>query len=224
MSYDLTIQAKEANADAIDWDQVESFISSLPGVRRDGAKTFAYTGGKGTLFMSIYVDDSPEVRVISISVPTAFSGSSGEAALLLCFRIADHLGWGVFDEQIADFLEKDTLQQVLKSQRRYGRNEEEVLSRRASGDTDFWDCLLGYELLNHRKTAVITTLLLALTATTLLAIYVPGFANNDYYVPVGFVVIWGMLLGVKAVFVSLRKTWRSAVKGKSDRPAKRVLK
>src|SRR5436190_5326627 len=137
MSYDLTIQPKEAKADAVNRERVESFISSLPGVRRDGANAFAYKGGKGTLFMNIYVDDTPEVRGISISVPAAFSGSSGEAALLLCFRIADHLGWGVFDEQIGDFLEKDTFQQVLKSQRRYGRSEEEALSRRASGETGF---------------------------------------------------------------------------------------
>jgi hypothetical protein len=223
MSYDITIQPKGANAPQLNREQIESFIASLPGVRRDGAQVFAYTGGQGNIFMSIYVDDSADGRHITVSVPGAFTGSSGEAALLLCFRIADHLGWEVFDEQSGDILKKDTLQQVLKDQRRYGRSEEEVLSRRASGETGFWDCLLGYELLNHRKTAVITTLALAVAGTALLAIYVPGFANSDRKVPIGFVVIWGMLLGIKAVFVASRKTWRSASKGQSDGKAKRVL-
>lgn len=212
MSYDLTIQPKQANADSIRREEVESFISSLPGLRRDGANAFAYTGGKGSIFMSVYLDDSPEIRDISISVPAAFTGSSGKAALLLCFRIADHLGWGVFDEQVGDFLNKETLQDVVNDQRRYGGSADEILSRRASGGTGFWDCLLGYELMNHGKAAVIVTLVLAVIGTILLVIYVPGFANSDRKVPVGFLMIWGMLLGTKAVFVALRKTSRSASK------------
>jgi len=48
--------------------------------------------------MSIYTDESPEVRAVSVSVPAAFSGTTGEEALLLCFRIAEQFAWGVFDE------------------------------------------------------------------------------------------------------------------------------
>ncbi len=212
MSYDLTIQPRGPNTAAVDKERVESFVGSLPGVRRDGPKAFAYTGGKGTIFMSIYIDDAPKVEGISISVPAAFTGTSGEAALLLCFQIADHLGWGVFDEQLGDFLEKDALRQVLRRQQKYGRSEEEVLRRRASGASGFWDCFLGYEILHHRKASVLISLVLAVTATVLLALYVRGYARSDYLVPLSFVFIWGFLLGVKAVVVALWKT-RFGVKG-----------
>src|SRR5258708_20018940 len=125
MSYDLTIQPRESKSGAVEREEIESFIASLPGVGRDGQKAFAYSDAQGRMFMSIYADDTPKVEGISVSVPAAFSGTSGEAALLLCFNIAEHFGWGVFDEQLGEFLGKETLGQVLRSQRRYGETEEE---------------------------------------------------------------------------------------------------
>src|SRR3954468_2593914 len=103
MSYDLTIQPKKSDASPIKKEQIESFIASLPGVRRDGPNTFAYSDRPGRMFMNIYTEDAQEIDSIGVSVPAAFSGTSGEAALLLCFKIAEQFGWEVFDEQLGDF-------------------------------------------------------------------------------------------------------------------------
>src|SRR5438270_903845 len=107
MSYDLTIQPKKSDAGPIKKEQIESFIVSLPGVRRDGPNRFAYSDRPGRMFMNIYIEDAPEIDGIGVSVPAAFSGTSGEAALLLCFKIAEQFGWEVFDEQLGDFLQKE---------------------------------------------------------------------------------------------------------------------
>src|SRR5262249_35578086 len=144
--------------------EVEAFIASLPGVRRDGPKAFAYTDKSGRMFMSIYTDDAPKVEAVSVSVPAAFSGTSGEAALLLCFKIADHLGWGVFDEQLGNFLDAETPQQVLATHRKRGVTEEDILQGRPSS---FWLTFLGEELSNHNKITFIITFVLATAITVL---------------------------------------------------------
>lgn len=209
MSYDLTIQRKESESGSVKKEQIESFIASLPGVRRDGPNTFAYSDGPGRMFMNIYTDDAPETNSIGVSVPAAFSGTSGEAALLLCFKIAEQFGWSVFDEQLGDFLQKETLGEVLKTQRRYGNTAEEILRRRASGKATFVDSFLGYEILHHGKVAAISSLIIAVIVTVLLAVYVPGFAKRDTLVPFAFVVTWGALLGAKALVVTLWKKKKS---------------
>lgn len=84
MSYDLSIQPKDAKATA-QRSLVDPFIASLPGVHRESAGVFAYGDTRRRLLVHIYTGETDAIDSIDVSVPAAFTGSSGEQALLLCF-------------------------------------------------------------------------------------------------------------------------------------------
>jgi hypothetical protein len=111
MSYDISIQPKDSKS-VTPRAAVESFIASLPDVRRESNGVFAYGDERRRLFAHIYTGDTATIDSIGVSVPAAFSKSS-EQALSLCFQIAEHLDWQVFDEQVGDYLDKSTATEVL---------------------------------------------------------------------------------------------------------------
>ena len=159
MSYDISIQPKDAKATA-QRSLVDSFIASLPGVRRESPGVFAYGDKRRRLLVHIYTGETDAIDSIGVSVPAAFTGSSGEQALLLCFQIAEHLGWQVFDPQLGDFLDKSTAAEVLRSQKDYGDTEQEVLSRRAAGEASFGE-VYTQQFSCHSAWVLIPTLIVA---------------------------------------------------------------
>ncbi len=160
MSYDISIQPKDCKATA-ERSQVDSFIASLPGVRKESPGVFAYGDKRGRLFVHIYTGESDTIDSVGVSVPAAFSGASGEQALLLCFQIAEHLGWQVFDEQLGDYLDKSTAAEVLRSQEDYGDTEEEVLGRRAAGEASFGE-VYAQQFYCHSAWVLIPTLIVGI--------------------------------------------------------------
>jgi hypothetical protein len=113
MSYDIFIQPKDSKS-VTPRAAVESFIASLPGVRQESSGAFAFGDKRRRLFVHISTGNSDTIDSIGVSVPAAFTGSSGERALPLCFQIAEHLGWQVFDPQVGDFWDKSTAAEVLR--------------------------------------------------------------------------------------------------------------
>jgi len=60
---------------------------------------------------------------------------------------------------------------------------------------------------------VVGTGILAAATSVLLAMYVPGYAKSHFLVPCGFVLIWGLLLGIKALALTLWKKDKNAKNG-----------
>jgi hypothetical protein len=139
---------------------VESFIASLSGVQRESDGVFAFGDKRRrSSFVHIYTGDAETIDSVGVSIPAAFSKSS-ESALLLCFQIADHLGWQVFDEQLGDFLDKSTAAEVLRSQSEFGDTAGEVLSRRSKDEASFGE-IFGQEFSRHSAWVLIPTLIVA---------------------------------------------------------------
>lgn len=159
MSYDISIQPEDSKATAQRL-QVDSFIASLPGVRQESPGVFAYGDKRRRLFVHIYTGETDAIDSVGVSVPAAFPGSSGEQALLLCFQIAEHLGWQVFDPQRGDYLDKSTAAEVLRSRKDYGDAEQEVLARRAAGEASFGE-VYTQQFSCHSAWVLVPTLIVA---------------------------------------------------------------
>jgi hypothetical protein len=157
MSYDLSIQPKDPKAIA-QRSQVESFITSLPGVRLEGPGIFAHGDAGRPLFVQIYAGESDTIDSVDVSVPAAFSGASGDQALLVCFQIAEHLGWQVFDPQLGDFLDRSTAAEVLRSRKDYGDTEDEVLGWLAARKASLGE-IYAQQLYCHTVWVLIPTLI-----------------------------------------------------------------
>ena len=210
MSYDISIQPKDGKS-VTQRASAESFIAALPGVRRESDGVFAYGDKRRRLFVHIYTGDSEAIDSIGASVPAAFTGSSGEQALLLCFQIADHLDWQVFDEQLGDYLDKSTAAEVLASQKDYGDSEEEVLRRRASGEASFGELYLE-QFYAHGAVLLITTLVLAAVVAGYLVIE-RGMVQDRF--PWLF---FGAAVVLHAVRALIWTIWRSIRYGKKPAP------
>jgi hypothetical protein len=159
MSYDLAIQPRDSKP-AKPRAQVESFIESLPHVKRESEGICAYGKPSSRMFVHIYTGEEEAIDSIGVSVPAAHSGSSQKAALLLCFKIAEHLKWEVFDQQLGDYLDKKTVAEVLDSEKQFGESHEEALKHRASGKATFGE-MFGDKIWEHRAIVIIPTLILA---------------------------------------------------------------
>jgi hypothetical protein len=126
-------------------------------VNRESDGVFAYGKPSPRVFVHIYTGQEEIIDSIGVSVPAAYSNSSQKAALLLCFKIAEHLDWHVFDQQLGDYLDKNTINEVLRSQKKFGDYEDEVLSSRASGKATFGEIYME-KFSEHSAFAVIPTL------------------------------------------------------------------
>ncbi len=111
MSYDISVQSKDSHA-TVQRGEVDSFVASLPGVRSEKPGVFAYGDSRRRVLVHIYTGESDRLDSVQLSVAAAFTGSSGKEALMLAFRIAQQLGWQVFDPQADEFLDESTVAQV----------------------------------------------------------------------------------------------------------------
>lgn len=159
VSYDVSIQPKDSGTTA-QRSRVESFIASLPGVRQESPGIFAYGDKRRRFHVHIYTGEADTIGSVGVSVPAAFTGASGEQSLLLCFQIAEHLGWQVFDPQVGDLLDKSTAAEVLRGKNDYGDTGEEVLRRRSAGEASFGESF-GKQFACHGAWVVIPTLIVA---------------------------------------------------------------
>ena len=200
MSYDISIQPKDGKS-VTQRASAESFIAALPSVRRESDGVFAYGDKRRRSFVHIYTGESEAIDSIGVSVPAAFTGSSGEQALLLCFQIADHLGWQVFDEQLGDYLDKSTAAEVLASQKDFGDSGEEVLRRRSAGEASFGE-IYGQQFSCHSGWVLIPTLIVAIVIS---GYFVVARGVSESRLPWLFVCTAFVLHGLRALIVTI---WR----------------
>ena len=205
MSYDLAIQPKDSKL-AKQRAQVESFIGSLPHVKRENDGVFAYGKPSSRMCVHIYTGEEETIDSIGVSVPAANSNSSQEAALLLCFKIAEHLDWHVFDQQLGDYLDKSTANKVLQSQKIFGNSEDEVLRRRASGETTLGE-VFAEKFSEHGAIVIIPTLVLAAVVAGFVLIK-RGMAEDSF--------VW-LFMGALAILHMMRAliatVWHKTKKG-----------
>ena len=138
MSYDVSIVPREESQKAARIS-TESVLLGLPGVRRETIPgVFCYGHPAGRIFVHLYLEGEAEVSAVCLSIAAAHNRKDTVAVvLLLGFRIAEQLGWRVYDEQAGEYFEKDTLESVLKSQRKFGGTPDEILRERADGASTF---------------------------------------------------------------------------------------
>ncbi len=210
MSYDISIQPKDSGV-TVQRSSVEKFIAALPRVRQESPGVFAYSDQRKRLQVHIHTSQTDVIDSVGVTVPAAFTGSSGEQALLLAFQIAEHLGWQVFDPQLGDYLDKDTAAQVLRSQKDFGNTSEEVLRRRSTGEAGFGE-IFAQQFSCHRAWVLIPTLI----AGALLAGYFVvqrGVAESRFPW-----IFFGTALGIHVVRSLICTIWESA-HGKTNRAA-----
>lgn len=210
MSYDVSIQPKDSGATA--WrSSVEAFIVSIPGVRQENPGVFAYADERRRLHASIYTGEADTIGSVGVSVPAAFTGSSGEPALLLCFEIAEHLGWQVFDPQVGDFLAKGTAAEVLHSNRDYGDTAEEVLRRRSAGEASFAE-IFAHQFARYSPWILIPTLVVAAFVAGYLVVQ-RGVAESRFPW-----IFFGIALGIHVLRALVCTIWPRIRHDKSEAP------
>ena len=192
MSYDLSIVPKDSKS-VIRRAQVESYIESLPHVQRGNDGVFDYGKPSRRMIVQIYVEQTETIGSIGVTVPAAGTKSSCEAALLLSFKIAEHLGWKVFDQQLGDFLDKNTASEVLQSQKKFGDTQDEVLKRRASGEATFGE-VFAEKIYEHKALVIIPTLVIAAVIAGWILIK-RGMAEDKF--------VW-LFMGAAAVLLCVR--------------------
>lgn len=191
MSYDLTIQPNDKHS-TIRIQEVESFLSTLPGVHQESRFVFAYQLNRQRIL--IYAGDSAQVDWIGISVPASFSGASSNNALRLCFQIAKHFGWQVFDEQLGNCLD-DAGTADFNDENEPG-NSAGIFS---------FGVRLWEQLQNHDATPMIATVVAAAAIAGYFVVEC-GVAENK--VAWLFLAAFALVHAIRALAVSIWQTFR----------------
>ena len=95
MSYDLSVQPRGKSQGATR-SSVELIVANIPGVRHYRSTGIFEYGHPPGCVLQIFVEGEPQADSVSLSLPAAYNRKDTVAlALLLAFRIADHVGWEV---------------------------------------------------------------------------------------------------------------------------------
>lgn len=109
--FEMTIRSDEEFSRSVKRELVEAFLEQLPGVRRNGDRTFALNSPLDR-WMDIVVEsrrwdgkigermEAEElVNCIFLRIPASVRGPEKERDyFVLAFDIADHFGWLLFDD------------------------------------------------------------------------------------------------------------------------------
>ncbi len=190
--YDLSVQPRDKSQGEAR-SLVESIVAAIPGVRHyRSIGMFEYGHPPGVLHMR--VEGGDQAHTVRLSLPGRYKRTDTAAlVLLLAFRIADCLKWQVYDRQAGHCYERTALDDVLRSQRKFGQTADEILARRASGDAPFCG-VFSYYFLRPGPAVIVLALLLTAGA--------PGFLIYALSLPLRAFVWLAMGAGLLAFVTS----------------------
>jgi len=120
MSYEISIKSDDKYTARIDRRKLYEYISTLPNIVHSDADHFVFRDPNVGTYMEIDLElvseegDSLDIRVtqerncVRIHIPYYFLESTGAQIYEICFQIADRIGWKVYDEQLGNYLSRNT--------------------------------------------------------------------------------------------------------------------
>lgn len=177
MSYDLTIQFDDEATATTDSASVESFLQSYHTTNRVDRNQWIHEPSSSIHVEIALVpaneDDPDTINSIGVGVPYPLLSAAGEPALLLCFALAQHLGWRVFDEQVGDYVDPADMRELLAGQAEFVGVANEVLG------ADSW--LDQWATAAKRQNLLSVIVVIGLAALGAVVIFVQLDVQDDRY-------------------------------------------
>ena len=179
MSYDLTIRFDDDATAVVDSSAIESFLGSYGSTERVAQNQWLYEPNSSIHveidLVSVSEEDVGSISSICVLVPYPVLATSGESALKMCFAIAEHLGWRVFDEQTGDYVSSDDIKGSLAAQKESVGIADDVIASNSRFVRwhDAWVCAAS------RQSTVFMIIAIALAAVGAMAIVVQLDVDED---------------------------------------------
>ena len=117
MSYDVCIRGDKTYTGRASRQPLCEFISALPRMAQGSKTHFTLEDVNGSACMEIDLelvteqgdnlglDSSDEINCVRVHVSGPFAEANMPSVQKVCFQIAGHIGWKVFDEQVGKYLD-----------------------------------------------------------------------------------------------------------------------
>lgn len=207
MTYNLSIRPNRTGKTSASRGSVEFAIAKFPELQKDGVGRFLYANDAKNQLMLIQLADSDCIESMRVSIPVKSLKTDGVSILELCFRLANQLGWGILDEQMGAYLERDAIPNVLNYYAAVDESVTQFLNKRPPGRAKFSDMFLFYARTHTRPG------LLSLLASAAL---IAGFAvlyfdlQLIHFAWISAVTV-ALLVSAKAMFQCLRRARRNHI-------------
>lgn len=164
MSYEISIRPNRPGKAPAHRGAIGFVFAQFPELRRESPDVLVYTAPNGRSSMRIQLGQTDPVEIIRVNIPEVLLRADGGTVLRLCFKIADQLGWGILDEHLGGYIERDAIPDILKRYEYAGETVTEFLDRRALGRAGFTDMFRFHLLPQTRKGMLISIVLASLIA------------------------------------------------------------
>jgi hypothetical protein len=144
MTYDLSIRPNRTGKTSSSRGAVEFAIAKFPQFQKDGVGRFVCTDGTRRELMRIQFTDADLIESIRVSIPVKSLKTDGVPVLDLCFQLANQLGWGILDDQMGAYIERDAIPNVLNYCAAIDVSVTQFLNKQPPGRAQFSDMFLFY--------------------------------------------------------------------------------
>jgi hypothetical protein len=212
MSYDLEVRSDAEYSRTVPLARMASLVSGLPGVAQTGPTSFVLDRAGAGIHLNIDVGHADHARpaaagddpvsLAALLVPYAFLAKSAPVAVEMAFRIAEALGWSVYDPQAERVLTRADADLTPRQ-----GPDDDVLERAASAPASLGE-LFGQEMWNH-GTLPAVGIFVAVAAGAIVSLVAWGWSREQFDRYFVWVLIGGALglLWLKG-FLQAYRRWR----------------
>ena len=205
MNYDLSIRPNRSGIKPANRGSVEYAFARFVELRKERPGLFLYGEASRRSLVRIQVDDTDPVERIRVSIPSGFLRSDGASVLRLCFKIADELGWGILDEQLGAYIERDAIPDVVNRYENLDESMTEFLDRKPTDKPRFAD-VYRFNLLNQSRAGLLACAVVAAFLTSLLIVVLDVPALSFLWMSV---IVFLAVVSTKTLAQSIRRIRRS---------------
>jgi len=214
VNYDFSIRPNRTGKTAASRGSVEFVVARFSQFRRTGPGLFVHADDTGRQLMVVQLGEGDPVPAIRVSIPMKNLKTDGVPILNLCFRFADQLGWGILDEQMGSYLERDAIPNVLNYCAALDESVTQFLNRRPPGRARFSDMFLFYAR-THTRMGLVSLIgcsaLIAGFAVIYFDMRLIHFASMS-------VAMFAAMVSIKALIQCLRRVRRYRIANIVTRP------
>jgi len=139
VTYDISIRPNRTGKAAVGRGVAEFALGRFPALRREGDGRYVHQSAAGHSLMGLQLEGTERIGSIRVNIPGVLLRAESGNVLRLCFDIADQLGWGILDEQLGTYIERDAIPEVLNRYQFTGETVTEFLTRKTAGRAGFTD-------------------------------------------------------------------------------------